>query len=123
KSGPISRLALKRGSRQGRTIRKLKGIIPIRIVVEKKMQVITENLRDARGLKFTLGDTELTIFSIDYEEIDSSCNISIQIPAPKEDESLHWQERIHLEDANGNRYRSSGSGSSRIGDTSSKSKW
>ena len=83
-------------------------------MVARKLVVVTENFLQSQGTKCQIGDNPL---QITRAEKDANGNIDVAVAVPKDPtgERHYWQDRIHLEDAKGNRYVATGHGSKTTG--------
>jgi hypothetical protein len=88
-----------------RTIKEVRGTISIQVAVARKNVVATENFLASRGTKFRVGNDTLEI--IRAGENPNGYYLTIALP-PKTGYDPCWSQRIHLEDAKGNRYNSKG---------------
>src|SRR5262249_45578732 len=113
--GHRAEIFLQRSSDKAKTIRLLRGTIPVRVVVQRKWVTVTEDFAKSKGTKFKLGDDSLVISRAEHDKNGSS-HLEIEVPPPEEGVRWRWHQRVRLEDANGNRYEANGSGNSSTGD-------
>ncbi len=107
-------ILLQRSSRDARTVKHLRGVIPVQVMVARKLVVVTESFLQSQGTKCQIGDY---LLQITRAEKDANGNIDVAVAVPKDrtGERHYWRDRIHLEDAKGNRYVATGHGSSTRG--------
>jgi hypothetical protein len=98
-------IQLQRASETARTLKHLRGRIPVTLLVERRRVVVSDKLLDESNKKVGIGDT-----TIEFESAtkNSHGNYEVKIVFPKDTGAIEprWSERIHLEDAKGNAYRS-----------------
>jgi hypothetical protein len=82
--------------------------------VERKPVVVTEKFLESRGTRFRIGGEPLEITQAEQTK-GGHCYVRLTVPPDRDDIHAHWHKRIHLEDARGNRYRTSGHGTSNSG--------
>jgi hypothetical protein len=105
---------LQRSSERTRTIRRLRGTIPVKVVVERKPVVVTEKFLESKGTRFQIGGETLEITQAEQTE-GGQCYVRLAVPPDRDGIRTYWHKRIHLEDARGNRYRPAGHGTSSSG--------
>jgi hypothetical protein len=104
-------IVLQRSNEQAKTIKALRGTVPVKVVVERKSVVVTKNVLESKGTKFDIaGDTlEIT----DAVQLKAGhYYVSIAVPPELDERQAHWFERVQLEDVNGIRYESRSLGTS-----------
>lgn len=102
-------LSLQGATADSRQLKELRGTLPIQVAVRRKTVVATEKFLQSKGTTFRVGDETLTIAQI--RQMDRLYQLRIEVPRPL-GYTPCWHQRIHLEDANGNRYQCDYAGSS-----------
>jgi hypothetical protein len=109
-----SDVLLQRGSARAKSIRRLRGTLPVRVVVERKWVAVTEDFVKSKGTKFKLSGDTLEISRAEQDK-DGGADLQIEVPPPENGVRWMWHQRVRLEDGKGNRYESNGSGNSSSG--------
>ena len=107
---------LRRSSAKAQRIKVLRGTFPIWVVVERKPVVVSENFLASQGIKCQVGAAPIEIKGANRDET-GYCNINVGVPSKKDSIREFWRKRIHLEDAAGHRYETSGGGYTQSGDS------
>ncbi|HZZ78952.1 MAG TPA: hypothetical protein VFE62_10565 [Gemmataceae bacterium] len=103
---------LQRLSSKSRMLKELRGFIHVQVVVSRKTIVVAEKFPDCKGLVFDAnGKEKITISSITVDKKDGFW-VQIDVPRPIAGVRMKWVDRLFLEDEHGNRFRSTGTGSS-----------
>jgi hypothetical protein len=107
---------LRRSTDAAKRIKELRGDIPVKVVVERKLVVVSDKVLDSKGTKCKVGGDTLEIVRAEQDE-GGGVDINIAIPPDRNGvEMHHWNKRVHLEDDKGNRFESSGGGHSISGE-------
>jgi hypothetical protein len=105
-------VALVNPSPRSRTVKVLKGILPVTLLVEKKPQVLVDDILKAKGKKAKVGGTELAVQDVTEEQQAGRGKVfRVSIYVQEEGQGRvtnYWYhsfpERVELEDAKGNKY-------------------
>ncbi|HLJ96049.1 MAG TPA: hypothetical protein VKU02_22935 [Gemmataceae bacterium] len=95
-------------SRTSRTVRILKGVIPVTLLADQKPAVITDRILAAKGKKFTSGAATFIIEDVS-ELAGKQHQIKISVTEDSKDSPNDWtriqslQQRIELQDEKGNK--------------------
>ena len=96
-------LCLHRTDKNAKAIRELRGWIPVRVVVERKRVLVTDDFLKSNGTKFQLGEATYEIANTRHlGNIITSLSISGPRFSPEIDS--RWPDRVRFEDADGNRW-------------------
>lgn len=109
-----SQIRLRRGHENAKTIRELKGTIPVQLVIEKRKVLISDNFEKANGTTFRVGNDTLKLTQV---KMDGG-NPHMEMTVPAQDgrrDANNWHERVILEDAAGLKYSINGRGTSSSG--------
>jgi hypothetical protein len=107
-------IVLQRSSGKGKTIKVIRGTVPVMVMVERKPKVITDKVLASTGTKFQIGDGNLEIIQSEIDK-DGNYKIRLSLPPDRKGIDLHWHDRIQIEDANGNKYEANGRSTSTSG--------
>ena len=99
-----SQVALQRSSETAKSIKSIRGNIPVVVVVERKQVVVTDKVLESKGAKCRVGNGTLMIKESEIDE-KGDYQITIALPADQDGIRLLWHDRIFLEDAIGNKYK------------------
>jgi hypothetical protein len=110
-----SDIRLQRTNAKGKTIKQVRGSLPVNVVVARKDVVATEKFLESKGTTARIGNDNLEILVASQSEKGDYFNLEIRVPK-QEDFSLHWHDRIHLEDAKGHRLKSTSRGYGNVGE-------
>lgn len=97
-------------SAQATSIKVIKGTVPVTLLVEKKPQIIVENIMNAEGKTFRAGGTELTVQNIKEEAAkDKECQIQLLVQEKSNPgDRITWAPslpaRLELQDGRGHKY-------------------
>jgi hypothetical protein len=109
-----SDILLQRSSEKARTIKTLRGVIPVQVVAERKPLVVTEKVLEATGKKFQIGESSLEITQAEKSK-DGTYHFRLAVPPDASGVHIRWHDRVHLEDAKGHRYEPHGLGDTHSG--------
>jgi hypothetical protein len=107
----VAAVRLQRSSAKARTIRVLRGTIPVLVVVERKQVVVTEQFLASEGTAFRIGGDSLKITQA-MRIVNGDFYLRLAVPPRQNGVRWLWHERVHLEDARGNRYETCDRGTS-----------
>ena len=99
-------IQLQRANTKGKMIKEIRGNIPIEVVVARK-NIVIDNFLKSKGTKVRVGtdsldgSDSLEIAEVTWNEKESSSYVLIVGTGW----TRGWADRVHLEDAHGNRYR------------------
>ena len=96
-------------SAKAKTIHTMRGTIPVDVVVDRKNVLITDKVMASEGTEFKVGKESLKITGVRQSE-DGDLHLHIAVPPRQSGVRWLWQQRIHVEDAAGNRYADSSDG-------------
>jgi hypothetical protein len=105
-----SDLRLRRASEEAKTLKVVRGTIPVKTILLRKQVVVTNKVLESSGTRFRAGTDGLEITQVNNQ---GGGSLSVEIAVPREDGNRNWQwyDRFHVEDEAGNRFQSHGSGS------------
>ena len=93
-------------SKTSRTLKVVKGIVPVTLLAEQKLVVVTDNLQAAQGKKFKIGPATFNIDSVGTTG-NKQHEIKITYNEDSNEMNYDWnrlqaiQQRVELQDANG----------------------
>ncbi len=101
-------LRLERSSDKARTIKELRGSIPVQVVAGRKPLLVTEDVLNLEETEFPIGNELFKIKITSVDQTPGRYIAQLAFPdsptmATRSLPSHFWGERIHLEDAEGNR--------------------
>ncbi|HJZ92474.1 MAG TPA: hypothetical protein VKE40_16475 [Gemmataceae bacterium] len=104
-----SDVRLRRASETAKTIKLVRGTIPVKAILIRKPVEVTSKVMESTGTTFRAGDESLQITRVQNQ---GGGSIEVQIQVPREhDQNWQWYERFHLEDDAGNQFQDHGRGS------------
>jgi hypothetical protein len=107
-------LLLQRSTDRAKMLTVLRGAVPVKVVVERKLVAVTNSIYDSKGTKFKIGGETLEITRAEEADPDRF-KLEIRVPSESHDLLKRWHKRIHVEDANGHRLSPSSFGSESSG--------
>lgn len=108
-------IQLQRASDRARTLKVLRGVIPVEVVVERKRVVVSENFLESTGTECRIGQEAIQISRVRSLN-EKGYAVRLAVPPFHKDARTFWRERTHLEDARGNRFARGGYGHYEQGD-------
>jgi len=110
----FSDVRLKRAGDSAKTIKLLRGTIPIKAIVIRKPVAVTTKVMDSTGTSFRAGTETIKITRVTPQ---GGANFQIELLVPYEQGGGHreWHERFHVEDNAGNKFQMNGRGTSSNG--------
>jgi hypothetical protein len=104
-----SDIRLRKAGESAKTIKLVRGTIPVKAILIRKPVVVTSKVLESTGTSFRAGDESLQITRVTNQ---GGGSIEVQIQVPREhDQNWQWYERFRLEDDAGNRFQDHGRGS------------
>jgi hypothetical protein len=100
----VTAILLQRGSDKARTLKVLRGVIPVEVVVERKRVIVTEKFLESTGTECRVGQDAIKIIAAEDRK-EKGYSVRFTVPPFPRDARTCWVERTHLEDARGNRYQ------------------
>jgi hypothetical protein len=104
-------LTLDHPSEKARSIKLLKGSVPLTLLVSEKAEVVTDKLMDAKGKKFKAGDASFAIAEVTALPANNQYQVHMSITDESKDASDNdytWlnslYSRLEVQDAKGNKY-------------------
>jgi hypothetical protein len=110
-------------ARDARTVRLIRGTIPVTVLVEQKPHITVANVLGAKGKKCKADNTTLEIEEVKLMP-DKSCQIKLSLSEPRKDNPNDYTwvnsitQRLELQDAKGNKYQPHGTSWSNTSPTS-----
>jgi hypothetical protein len=104
-----SDVRLRRASETAKSIKLVRGTIPVKAILIRKPVVVTSKVMESTGTSFRAGEESLQITRVQNQG-GGSIEVQIQVPRDYE-QNGQWYERFHLEDDAGNRFQDHGRGS------------
>jgi hypothetical protein len=96
-------------SKTAKTLKTLKGVVPVTVLADQKPAVVTDKLLTAKGKKFKVGSATFQITEIN-EQPGKQYQISLTVTEDVKDNPNDWsriqslQQRIEVQDDRGNRH-------------------
>jgi hypothetical protein len=109
-----TRFHFQRSTDSSRMIKKLRGAVPIDVVVDRNPIVITDKLGESKGTKFKVSGEDFEITRAEFDE-SGQFNLEFSVPPNRLDRLSGWRERVRIEDVNGEACSPTGTGSRRSG--------
>lgn len=107
---------LRRASETAKTVKLVRGTIPVRAIVIRRPVVVAGKVLEAGGTSFKAGTDSLQILRVNNQG-GGSVEVEILVPREESGNAREWHERFHLEDEGGNRFQMNGRGTSSDGRT------
>jgi hypothetical protein len=107
----MSDIRLRRASETAKTLKLVRGTIPVKTILIRKNVVITNKISEATGTMFKAGNDGLTITRVTAQ---GGGQIEVEVSVPPGENGSYpqgWDKRFHVEDDEGNRFQSNGGGS------------
>jgi hypothetical protein len=103
---------LQRISEKATTMKQLRGVVPVTLLVEQKPMVISDKILTAKGLKKTVGDLDFHIEAV-TKQANNQVSIKFTVTNKGKSDDYMWMntlyQRIELHDDKGNKYQNWGS--------------
>lgn len=112
-----SDVRLRRAGESAKTIKVVRGAIPVRTVLIRRPVVVTTKLLESTGTSFRAGQESLQITRVQNQG-GGSVEVQVLIPYERNrdwSQVEKWYQRFHVEDDAGNRFQDHGRGSSSNG--------
>ena len=113
-STSFSDVRLRRASESAKSIRVVRGTIPVRTILIRRPVVVTSKVLESGGTSFRAGTDSLHIKQV-RNQGGGSIEVEIQVPREEGGSYREWHERFSLEDEAGNKFQMNGRGSSSNG--------
>jgi hypothetical protein len=100
-------------SREARSVRLLRGAIPVTLLVEQKPLVVADNILSAKKKKWKAGDTTLEVEEVKHTP-EKVYQVKLSLTEPRKDRPNDYTwinsvyQRLELQDAKGNKYQPQG---------------
>jgi len=104
-----SDVRLQRAGESAKSLKLVRGTIPVKMILIRKPYVVTNKILQSVGTKFVAGTDGLEITRVTNQ---GGGSVEVEISVPRQQNSdERWYDRFELEDDAGNRFQSQGSGS------------
>jgi hypothetical protein len=110
-----SDIRLRRASETAKTLKLVRGVVPVKMILMRKPVVVTNKILDASGTSFRAGTDSMQISRVTNQ--GGSFEVEIVVPREENSGRREWHERFHVEDSAGNKFRMNGRGTSSDGRT------
>jgi hypothetical protein len=111
----LAEVGLRRAPQQGTKVRALSGVIPIRVVVERKRVVVPNYLRAGKK-EFRVGNANLSIRRVELDP-KGGLELGLNVPADAGGvDKRRWHQRVIVEDLWGNRLTPNSYGAGTVGE-------
>ena len=110
----FSDVRLKRASESAKTIKLLRGTIPIKAIVIRKPVAVTTKVLDSAGTTFRAGTETIKITRV-ITQGGANFQVELLVPYEQGNGPREWHERFHVEDDAGNKFQMNGRGTSSNG--------
>ena len=109
-----SDVRIRRASETAKTVKVLRGTIPVQTILIRKPVVVTSKVLESGGTTFRAGNDSILIKQVTNQG-GANIWVEMQVPRFENDPYRQWNERFHLEDDAGNKFNMNGGGSSSNG--------
>ncbi len=99
---------LNRVDEKSRTLKVLRGTVPVKLVIERKSVLLSERFADALGKRATAGGDTVEVSSVKINA--QRVHIELRVPEPAKDWDRRWHSRMRLEDESGKAFDSHSEG-------------
>jgi len=110
----FSDVRLRRASETAKSIRVVRGTIPVRTILIRRPVIVTSKILESGGASFRAGTDSLHIKQV-RNQGGGSIEVEIQVPREESGAYREWHERFSVEDEGGNKFQMNGRGSSSNG--------
>ena len=112
---PESVVLLRRSSERAKSMKELRGVVPVRVVVERKRIVVTETVAKSKGAAFRIGKDSLRVTHAETEK-DGTFRLKVALPSTEGPVGRSWPDCIRVEDADGNAIKPTSFGTEQFGE-------
>jgi hypothetical protein len=109
-----SDVRLRRASESAKSVKVVRGTIPVRTILIRRPVVVTSKVLESGGTSFRAGSDSLHIKQV-RNQGGGSIEVEIQVPREENGSYREWHERFSVEDEAGNKFQMNGRGSSSNG--------
>jgi len=110
-----SDIRLRRASESAKSVKLVRGVVPVKMILIRRPTVVTNKILEASGTSFRAGADSMQISRVTNQ--GGSFEIEIIVPREESGNRRDWHDRFHVEDAAGNKFQRNGSGTSSDGRT------
>jgi hypothetical protein len=107
-----TQLNLQRRSEKATGIKVVRGLLPIVLLTDQKLVVLTEKILEAEGKKAKVGDLSFAIEKV-TKQANGQYQVKFTVKRDSKENDYYWMnnlyQRLELHDAKGNKFRSYGS--------------
>jgi hypothetical protein len=97
----------------GKTIKELRGTVAVQVAVDRKPIVVSREILKSMGTKCRIGPDDVEVQGVELE--NRRLSLVLRVPETPKGQREFWSQRVHIEDAEGNRYEQCGTGHAQIG--------
>lgn len=101
--------------REARRVKRIRGVVPVRVLLEERADIVVDKPLTVKNKTYTAGTTELTVEEVTHNKEGGRNVVKLKFTLKTTDKSgtanlrSSLEQRLQLEDAKGNKFRSWGS--------------